>query len=100
MRHNTRTDTDSNEWRDGDCWPNCHCDECIAPVPENPAEDDHLVPEPELLPDLHLTPPVGLDPLARQLWLAASRTMAEPPAGYYNRLSRIAREHFEGGEQR
>lgn len=65
---------------------------------KRPAEHEQLAPEPELLPDLHLTPPAGLDPLARQFWFVASRTSVEPPAGFYNRLSRIAREHSEGSD--
>ena len=58
---------------------------------------DPIAPETPLEPDITLTPPKGLSPLAHELWLVASRTSYEHgfSAGYFNRLARVAREFVE-----
>lgn len=64
---------------------------------DNPMHQPAPAPESPLLPDLDITPPKGMTPLARELWVVASRTDYEAAfdAGYYNRLARVAREFVE-----
>lgn len=36
MSHNTRTDIDTVEQRESDCWPQCHCQACVEARREDP----------------------------------------------------------------
>lgn len=59
-----------------------------------------LAPEAPLLDPIDgLTLPEGMTPLARELWVVASRTAygQADNGGYYNRLARVAREFVEAG---
>lgn len=48
MRHTTKTDTpdhgedDRPEWRESDCWPQCHCETCASAREADPVSRGRL----------------------------------------------------------